>query len=247
MFVSIAGISNEQTYSIFSVTTTALAFALTFLILAITAYIPFSPRPEQAFQRLLKRFFRSCDHVIAATRWDTQKAESKWEQRKLSFHVRDVSTLPTKLAVWGKFIDPEALPGTSPEQVQALVASLQTLSRRLQALLQERDDQQAGILARALRADTRAWHVGVQEGLRNLSSDPAAAREELFRAGLDEIMRRLEAGIRSTMGDVAADQQSDEDFYRLLGTCRSVSESLVDYGASASVIDWDRWKEERFA
>jgi uncharacterized membrane protein YgaE (UPF0421/DUF939 family) len=247
LFAIISGISNEQTYSLFSITTTALAFALCFLILAVTAYIPFSPRPERAFQRLLKRFFRSCDRVTTAARWDTQRAETAWEQRKMAFHVREVSTLPAKLAAWGRFIDPKALPGTSPEQVQVLVANLQTLSRRIQTLLQERDDQQAGILARASRADTGAWHLGVQEGFRLLSSDPSAARAESFRTRLDEIMRRLEDNIRSTMGDAAADKHTDEEFYRLLGACRSVSESMVDYAASASIIGWDRWKEERFA
>ena len=250
MFVTIAGIANEQTYSIFSVTTTVLAFAVAFLILTITAYIPFSPRPEHAFQRLLRRFFRSCDQLIAAMHEDTPQAKSKWEQRKLAFHMREVSTLPAKLAAWGKFIDPKALPGTSPEQVQALVATLQTLSRCIQALLQERDDQQAETLARALSTDTRGWHLGVQQGLRNLSLDPSAAREKSFRAGLEEIMRHLEDNIRGTMGDGNIDKQSDradEKFYRLLGNYRSVSESLVAYAASASVIDWDRWKEERFA
>jgi hypothetical protein len=37
-----------------------------------------------------------------------------------------------------------------------------------------------------------------------------------------------------------------ENFYRLLGAYRGVSEALVNYVGSAGTIDWERWKEERF-
>jgi hypothetical protein len=44
MFISIAGISNQQTYSFISVATTSLMFVLLFLLLAITSNIPFTVR-----------------------------------------------------------------------------------------------------------------------------------------------------------------------------------------------------------
>jgi len=38
-----------------------------------------------------------------------------------------------------------------------------------------------------------------------------------------------------------------ENFYRLLGAYRSVSEAIGDYVEKAEVIDWNYWREERFA
>ena len=38
-----------------------------------------------------------------------------------------------------------------------------------------------------------------------------------------------------------------EDLYRLLGAYRSVSEALVDYARAAGAIDWEPWREARFA
>ena len=70
MFVTIASISNEQSYNFLSVANTALMFPLIFLLLAITAYIPCSPRPERAFVRLLGRYFRSSEYLMSAMRWD---------------------------------------------------------------------------------------------------------------------------------------------------------------------------------
>jgi uncharacterized membrane protein YccC len=57
LFVVIASVSNEQHYSFLKVVIVVLTFAAIFLILEISAHIPFSPRPENAFLRLLGRFF----------------------------------------------------------------------------------------------------------------------------------------------------------------------------------------------
>ena len=60
----------------------------------------------------------------------------------------------------------------------------------------------------------------------------------------------MEAHIREAIDQAADGQLSDQDaenFYCLLGAYRSVSEALVDYAGYADVIDWPRWREERFA
>ncbi|MBA7694511.1 hypothetical protein ES703_103122 [subsurface metagenome] len=61
MFVTIASISNEQTYSFLKVANTALMFPLMFLLMAITANVPFSLRPERVFLRLLVGNGSDCD------------------------------------------------------------------------------------------------------------------------------------------------------------------------------------------
>jgi hypothetical protein len=75
--------------------------------------------------------------VISVTRLD------RWRE---AFHVCEVSTLPRKLGAWASHIDTKALSGTSPQQVQAVVASLQGLTYRMQELLEERDSHQAQFL-----------------------------------------------------------------------------------------------------
>ena len=63
-------------------------------------------------------------------------------------------------------------------------------------------------------------------------------------------MIRLEARIREALDKAPEDRISDRDaenFYRLLGAYRGVSEALVEYAGNAGGIDWERWREERFA
>jgi uncharacterized membrane protein YccC len=249
MFVTIASISNEQTYSFLGVATTALMFPLIFLALAITAYFPFSLRPEGVFLSLLGRFFRSCEYLISAMRQDPSERTWDLNRWRKGFHVFEVSTLPRKLGTWAPHIHAEALPDTSPEQVQTLITSLQGLAYRMHGLLETSGDPQAPFVLQELRRDIRAWRLKVQGTFQRLSEDPAAAEQETLRAGLADIMGHLERSIKETLERAPEGELSDQDggnFYRLLGAYRGVSEALVDFAANAGVIDWTRWREERF-
>ena len=250
MFVSIASISNEQSYNFLTVANTALMLPLMFLLLAITAHIPFSPRPESTFLRLLGRFFKSSGYLVSTLRWDPASNPSRLDHWRKVFHSREVSTLPRKLQAWAPLIGASAPLGTSTQQVQAVVTSLQTLTNRMQALIESRDDPQAGILVQQLLEDIRAWRLRVEETFQRLSENPATAEREAFRTRLEGIMGHMETRIEEAMDRAADGQLSDQDaenFYRLLGAYRGVSEALVDYAGNADVIDWSRWREERFA
>jgi len=250
MFVTIAAVSNEQTYSFLHVANTAMMFPTVFLIFAVSAYIPWSIRPERAFLRLLGRFFRSSEYLLSTMRRVPGGSPTRFERWRRAFHTREVSTLPAKLGTWSPHIDTRALRDTSPQQIQSLVTSLQILSNHMQDLLKSRGSPQAQLLVQELLADFRAWRLGVQEIFQRLSKDPAAGEQEAFRNRLAERMQQLEERIKGVLDKVPDDQLSDRDeenFYRLLGAYRGVSEALVDYAGSTSVIDWTRWREERFA
>jgi hypothetical protein len=249
MFVTIVSISNEQTYSFLKVANTALMWALLFLILIITARVPFSFRAERAFLRLLGRFFRSCEYLMSTMRRDPQRDVTRLGRWMEAFHAREVSTLPRKLMVWVPHIDTTALSGTSPQLIQAVVTSMQGLAYRMQELLEERGNLQAQFLMQALQTDVWAWRIGVQETFQSLAEDPAAGDREAFRNKLDKVMDRLEERIKVTLDTAAKEQfrvRDAENFYRMLGVYRGVSEALINYAGNAATIDWSRWKEERF-
>jgi uncharacterized membrane protein YccC len=249
MFLSIASITNQQTYNFLSVATTVLMFALLFILLAITANIPYPARQEQAFLRLLRRYFRSCEYLMFITHRDPKRKKTRFERWKKTFYTHELSALPKKLGGWARFIDSKALPGTSPQQVQAVLASLQPLSYRMKELLDERASPQAPFLVQELRSDVRAWRVKVQEIFGRLAEEPDAWDKETFRAGLDEIIDHLEQRIEETLDKAAENQLSNRDgenFYQLLGAYRGVSEALVEYAGNAETINWGPWREERF-
>ena len=120
-------------------------------------------RPEKAFLRQLARFFRSCEYLMTTMRWDIDMTPTRLDRWRQAFHAREVATLPQKLAALSKSVDTKVLPGTTPEQVQALTTNLQALAYRMQELMDARANPQAQLLVRELLTDVRAWRLKVQE------------------------------------------------------------------------------------
>jgi len=245
MFLTTIGVTNQQTYSFLSVANTVLMFVLVLALLAFTAYIPVSPRPKKAFLRLLGRFFRSCEYLMSTMRWSPKRRATRLDRWRKAFHAREMSSLPRKLENWAPHINT----AISQQQVQTIVTNLQALSYRMQELLEERGNSQAQFQVQELLADIRAWRLRVQETFQRLSEDPAAGKHKVFRTRITEIMGRLNVRIKETI-DKAADgklnELDSENFYRLLGAYRGVSEALGDCIESTGVIDLARWREARF-
>jgi len=249
MFVSIASIDNQQVYSFMVVATNVLMFPVLFSMLAVTAYFPVNLRQEKSFLRLLNRYFRSSGGLLSDMHRDARHAETRFERMRKVFHVREVSSIPTKLAGWAKFLDIKVLPGTDAKHVQALLPRLQDLAGRTKELVEVRRSMSNQRLLNALSDEAMDWRRNLQQAFERLGSAPAEIGQEDYRTRLDELTRRLEARIREILDRSTGEQISREDgkdFYRLLGAYRGVSESLVGYTAAASAIDWGPWHEERF-
>jgi uncharacterized membrane protein YccC len=249
MFVTIAGISNQQSYNFLSVADTSAMFVLLLAVLALAANIPHLARPEKAFLRLLARFFRSCENLMTTMRWNITMTPTRLDRWRQAFHAREVATLPQKLAAWGKALDTKDLPGTSADQVLALTTNLQALAYRMQELMDARTNPQAELLVREMLTDVRAWRLKVQEAFRGLSMDPAAAPADALRERLTARLALLERRIEETLNKAGEGELSDRDgenFYRLLGAYRGLSEAAIEYAGTAEKIDWSRWQESRF-
>ena len=249
MFVSIASIDNQQVYSFMVVATNVLMFPVLFSFLAITAYFPVNLRQEKSFLRLLDRYFRSWAELLSGMHRDVQHAETRFERMRKAFNIREVSSIPTKLAGWAKFLDVKVLPGTDAKHVQALLPRLQDLAGRTRELVEVRGSLRNQYLIDELGDEALDWRRGLQEAFVDLASAPADLRQETYRSRLDGLIERLETRIRQTLDRSTEEQFSREDgeqLYRLLGAYRGVSESLVGYTAAAGAIEWGPWHEERF-
>jgi len=99
--------------------------------------------------------------------------------------------------------------------------------------------------------DLRAWRLTAQKQLRLWADDPALAASQgaEMRDRLVARMSSLEAQIGETIRGVKEGQISEgeiENFYRILGTFKSLSESGIEYSWAAEGIDWMHLTEERF-
>jgi hypothetical protein len=120
----------------------------------------------------------------------------------------------------------------------------------MQELLAERRGYQAPVLADELRSDILAWRDGIKKLLARLSRVESLPDHEEFGMRLARSMKLLQDRIEVALDGVSEAQVSVRDaeqFYRLLGSYRGLSEALIEYAGCARVVDWDRWREEKFA
>jgi hypothetical protein len=186
---------------------------------------------------------------MTTIRWDLAMTSTRLDYWRRAFHAREVATLPQKLGAWGKVVDTKALPGTTPEQVPALTTNLQALAYRMQGLMDVSANPQAKLLVRELLTDLRAWRLEVQEALQYFSRDPEAAPADALRERLTARLEHLEGRIEETLdkaGEGEIGDRDGENFYRLLGAYRGLSEAVIEYAGTAEGIEWSRWRESRF-
>jgi uncharacterized membrane protein YccC len=248
MFLAIASIENDQTYSFLVAANVAMMFALVLALLVLAAHVPHSPDPARAFLRLSRRYFRGCAGVVSGLASGGRRGPglSRWRR---SHHLYEVWTLPAKLGAWARFLDAAARSGASPEQVGAVVTGVQSVTARLRELLETSALAQAPRLAREFDTEIEAWWRELARVFVRLAEDPGAVEGEALRRTLDGSLERFEARIKEVVETVdrsALEPGDAERFYRLLGALRSLSEALVRYAGASAAIDWSRWGEERF-
>jgi hypothetical protein len=216
--------------------------------LALTRYFPVSLRPEDRFRAILRRFFRSCEFLMATTDWPRGRASSRLQRWRKAFHLSEVSSAPGKLESWARALPAAALGQATPAQVQDMVTSLQALSYRMQTLMQAQPADEPDAVMGELLADVRAWRIGVQQVFARLSASLDEADAADLRGRVDALLARLETRVQNAVDSASesrVSRESGEIVYRLLGAHRGVSEAIIEVTEKGG-IDWSRLREARF-
>jgi len=248
--LNMMSVHNHQTYNFAAMVNSYLFTVGALVVVFAFTYLRRSPRPEKQVLSMLRRFFRYAGHLIGGMTAEVEGGRTWFQRWKAEFYRHELRALPGKIGAWGKAINPKHFPDISPAELQALVTSLQTLVYRIEELREAGDAPHAESLVRAMGEDLRAWRTGVEATFGTWSTrdetEPAEAlRERLatWRSGLEkrigEVLQQTDA---ETIGD-----QATENFLRLLGGIRGVSEAAVAYAGVAGTIDLAHWREEVFS
>jgi uncharacterized membrane protein YccC len=246
--LNILQIQNEQVYSFYVMVNVFLFLVMAFTFLYVMSYLMGSPRPEKAVLGLLDRFFRSAEFLMSlkSAKPGQERSIDRW---RAAFHERQLRSLPAKLGAWIKAIDLRLFPDNTPEQIQALVTSAQALVYRIEQFQDAGAATQAEPLARELRDDIMTWHAGIETTFgrwsRNPEAEPVAALRQRLEAGLSHLEDRIKEVLNRSGENVS--REEGENFFRLLGGYRGVSEAALAYAGAAQVINWSHWREERFS
>jgi len=248
-FAVLTSIANQQTYNFASFAGSTAMIGLGLSLLLVTSYIPFRPQPEKAFLRLLRRFFQHAEFLMSRMALDQESRTGLTGRWKMMLYQNDLIKLPQKLAMWGGQIDHRLFPANTPEQVQTLVNSLHVLAIRIKDLLNARENPQSTLLVRELVDDVKAWRRAIEALFQRWSDNPATEPDVDLQEELALEMNAIETRIDQTL--TLAEQgelgpKDYENFYRLIGSYRGLSESVVAHAKLAKGLDWRQWKEARF-
>jgi uncharacterized membrane protein YccC len=242
-------IQNQQTYDFAMQANSALYLVLVFISMFALSYLVSSPRQEKRVLAQIRRFFRSTEFLMSSTACEPGNKPTLMNQWKTAFYEHEMKSLPGKIATWGKAINQSKFSSNTPEQVQNLVTTLQGLVYRMEQLLAVSKVRQADFLKHEMKRDIRNWRANIESTFLKWSESagagPAAAIEQRLASGLGSLEQRIDGIIEQTDTDMLSEEDS-ENFYRLLGAYRGVSEASVAYAGTADVIDWADWHEERF-
>lgn len=246
--LNILQIQNEQVYSFYMMVNMFLFLVMSFAFLFVMSYLLGSPRPEKVVLRLLDRFFGSAQFLVSSVDPEPRR-QSLWDLWKIAFHRRQLRSFPSKLTAWSKAIDRRLFAENTPDQIQALITSVQALVYRIEQFLDAASVGQAGPLTRELRDDLMTWHAGIKNTFmrwsRNPEAEPVAGLRKRLEAGLGPLEKRIEEVINRVGSD--ANREEGEYFFRLLGGYRGISEAALAYARAAGLINWAHLREERFS
>jgi hypothetical protein len=250
-FLIVISIDNQQTYSFSDYANDVVWIMLSLALAVSTAYFPTSPRPEMVFLRLLRRFFGHAEFLVSGLAPDGQRLTGITGRWRSVLYQNDLLELPRKLAACGKQIDYRAFPDNTPEQLQALVASLYAVSYRIKDLVDAHGYPQTELVKKRLLDDLRAWHQVIEARLQRRADDPTQFIEPIadVRERLAARLGGLEASIAEIFAQTDKGELSTADYknlYRLLGSYRGLSEAAIGYAQLAEGIKWALWQEARF-
>jgi uncharacterized membrane protein YccC len=248
-FLAFTGIQNHQGYSFSGFANSTAMLLLAIVLIIATEYLFTSPRPEKVFLRLLGRFCRHSEFLLSRLASDWGKKQRLAGLWKTAYYHNDLLELPEKLAKWEKQIDYRTFPNNTPEQVQTLVKSLQALAFQIKALVDVREYRQAEPLLTLLHDDLRSWRTVLENLFHRWSENPADMPDEDLQERLGRRLASMEERIKETANLAAQENLNEEDytnFYRLIGSLRSLSESLAGHARLAQQVDFAHWREARF-
>jgi len=241
-------ISNQQVYSFYAMANVYVFLVMGFTFLFVMSYLLGSPRPEKVVLSLLERFFSSAQFLMSRKAPGSGPL-SFLESWRTAFHLRQLRSLPAKLGSWSKAIDQKRFPGNSPEQIQALVMSTQTVVYGLEQLLDTGVVYRTEPLSLDLRENVKSWHASIENTLGSWSRTPEAEPVDALKQRLETGLTRVEKQIESVVNNSGwkVDRQEGERFFQLIGGYRGVSEAALAYAGAAQAINWGHWREERFS
>ena len=242
-FIMMTNIQNRQSYDFALFVNNAAAMVSGILVTAALARIPLPSRPEQMFERVLRRFFRQAESFLSACDAAPRRAR---EKLRLGDCLASLQGSAGKLGGWANTVDEKILGAGAKARAAALVASLNTIVHSFQLLA----DVRANVPDETEAANEafKTWHEVLRQAVRHWGQGPrTASSESATLARLRNAYGEAAHGVENTFETFTADLPPEEYActYLLLGGYRGAHRALHGHAALSADLDWAHWQENR--
>ncbi|OEU67476.1 MAG: hypothetical protein BA867_06910 [Desulfobacterales bacterium S5133MH16] len=243
---------NEQIYSFTSGANMALTSIFTYICVYIYSYIVYSPRPQRAFLKQSRRYFKSAQFLTAVMASETENYEKRTilMQFKIAFHRYELKTLPPKIKAWSAAINHKDFPDNSPDVIDDLLINIHALSNSFDEWFESNDLHQRTVILNETKAELTTWCKGIESVFQGYYTDLNSSLSKQMEETLTSHIRALESIVNEkseSIKQLNATPQDKENLYRLIGSYQGLSLSLISYASAAEQINWKHWEEEVFA
>jgi uncharacterized membrane protein YccC len=251
LFVTMANVTNQQSYSFAALVDGALMMVLAVACVTLVYSLFSSTRPEQTLLRGLARFFRGC--ALVTEEFDLfGSADRVAGQRLRKRHLESV-ILPAgeRIRTAERHLNYKLHPDNSPDKVQRLLDSLQSIAYRLRSLEIAHDrlaPQSSEFADPILSVGTRVRELLRRVFERWACFDPGDAFEQ-HRVSLEDLSHDLGQQFDSLESSSGRDSLSDRtlsDLYTILGSVRGLIEATANAQLAINQINWQQWATPRF-
>ncbi|MGB5426216.1 MAG: FUSC family protein, partial [Gammaproteobacteria bacterium] len=251
MFFMLVNINNQQVYSFMALVTTGLMLLLGISIVVIVQRLLSPMHPEKIMLRSVQRFLAGSARIIDDYRAGSRQQQIHGRKRRKRVFETAILQISMQLPKVEKNLEYSLFPENTPEKVQHLVDSLQSVRLRLQSMeanytLAESESPE---LLQSLTTFHGKWRQHIHSMLNKwarLEQTDSLTKEWSFQKTFSQEMEQALAKLQQGNEPGVIDRRDLRNIYAVFGSIQSLLDAMKELGDSMQQISWHQWAVARF-
>ena len=251
MFFMLVNINNQQVYSFMALIVTAQMLLLGTSIVVIVHRLLSPMHPEKIMLRGVQRFLAGSARMIDDFHLRSRRLQSRGRKRRKRVFESAILPVSMQLLKVEKNLDYPLFPDNTPEKVQHLLDSLQSVRLRLQSVEATYTvaESESPELMQSIDSLNEIWRKHIRiilEKWARLEQTDTLAKEwrphSTLSRDLEQQLGKLQQD--NKLGDT--DRQDVVNIYAVIGSIQSLMDAMKELGDSMKQINWHQWAVARF-
>jgi hypothetical protein len=246
MFIMMVDINNQQNYSFIALVTAGLVMLLGISIVVIVHRLLSPMHPEKILLRSVRRFLFGSARIIDDFRVFSPQQQGRGRKRRKQEFESAILPISAQLSNIEKNLDYPLFPDNTPDKVQYLVNSLQSVRLRLQTLEASftTAESESPELMQSLEALNEKWRGRIRNVLEKWARLEHTDNIVMKWSTRATLLEEMEQQLNRVTEDF--DGQALRNLYAVLGSTQSLLEAMKELGDSMQQINWNQWAVARF-